>query len=110
MHSTVVIVLLDRYKVPRIKFLLEPWPDQSKKSFRHPVIYRKGISEALVNVLRPLDLWVVYRTAPWKRTLSSGIKDKVPERLKKGVVYSVPCCDCNSVYIGETQRNLETWL
>ena len=29
---------------------------------------------------------------------------------KKGVVYSIPCMDCNSVYVGETGRNLEKRL
>ncbi len=29
---------------------------------------------------------------------------------KKGFVYSIPCMDCNSVYVGETGRNLEKRL
>ncbi len=29
---------------------------------------------------------------------------------KKGVVYSIPCMDCNSVYVGVTGRNLEKIL
>ena len=74
------------------------------------VPYMRGMSEAIANVLRPLDLRVAHRAAQWKWTLCSGIKDKVPEHLQKGVVYSVPCYDCNSVYIGETLRNLETRL
>ena len=34
-------------------------------------------------------------------------KDPQPEWKKKGVVYQVPCAECESVYIGETGRTLE---
>ena len=34
-------------------------------------------------------------------------KDKVPKEEKAGVVYHVKCKDCNSHYIGETERKLK---
>ena len=38
------------------------------------------------------------------------VKSKIPQDQKKGVVYEVPCADCNSIYIGQTGRNLEMRL
>ena len=38
------------------------------------------------------------------------VKSKIPEERKREVVYKVPCKDCNSVYVGETKRNLKTRL
>ena len=38
------------------------------------------------------------------------VKDPRPPLLKKGVVYRVPCMDCNRSYIGETGKNLKKRL
>ena len=42
--------------------------------------------------------------------MCTGLKDSIPERLRKGVIYCVPCGQCNRVYIGETLRNLDERL
>ena len=38
------------------------------------------------------------------------VKQPTPELDKKGVVYEVPCGECNHVYIGETGRTLRKRL
>ena len=38
------------------------------------------------------------------------VKSARPQNLKKGVVYEVPCADCDYVYVGETGRSLEMRL
>ena len=38
------------------------------------------------------------------------VKQLTPELDKKGVVYEVPCGECNHVYIGETGRTLRKRL
>ena len=35
-------------------------------------------------------------------------KDKVEKQKKAGVVYEIPCSQCEKVYIGETGRQLGT--
>ena len=38
------------------------------------------------------------------------VKSPVPEERKKGVVYQVPCKDCDEVYTGESKRTLKVRL
>ena len=38
------------------------------------------------------------------------VKEPTPELKKKGVVYEVPCSDCDHMNIGETGRTLEKRL
>ena len=38
------------------------------------------------------------------------MKNRVPEEKRTGVVYEVPCHDCDHVYIGETGRTLKKRL
>ena len=38
------------------------------------------------------------------------VKEPMPELKRKGVVYEVPCNDCDHVYIGKTGRTLEKRL
>ena len=40
----------------------------------------------------------------------SASEAALEDRKKKGVVYEVPCQDCECVYIGETSRGLEKRL
>ena len=35
------------------------------------------------------------------------LKDPVPEKQRKGVVYSIPCGECPRMYIGQTGRTLD---
>ena len=72
--------------------------------------YVRGMSEAIPNILRPLGLTVAHRSSPWKWALCEGIKDQIPDHLKRGVVYCVPCRECEAVYVGETMRNLAVRL
>ena len=74
------------------------------------ILYVQGMSEAITTVLRPLGIRVAHRASRWKWHVCTGIKDEVPPEKRKGVVYKVPCKDCNAVYVGETLCTLPTWL
>ena len=74
------------------------------------VPYVRGMSEAIGKTLRPLGIGVAHRASPWKWTLCAGLKGSIPEKSRKGVIYRVPCKDCDAVYFGETLRNLEERL
>ena len=72
--------------------------------------YLQDMSDAVANVLRPLGIKVAHRAKAWKWSLGSGLKDKIVPEKKKGVVYCVPCHDCNAIYVGDTLRNLKARL
>ena len=61
--------------------------------------YVRGKSEAIGKTLRPLGIGVAHRASPWKWTLCAGLKDSIPEKSRKGVIYKVPCKECDAVYI-----------
>ena len=44
------------------------------------------------------------------RSMLVNPKDKTPVTKKCGVVYHIPCQDCDQYYIGETSRSLGTRL
>ena len=69
--------------------------------------YIRGLSEAIRRVLTPLGVKVVFRPLRTLRQMLVRPKDPVPIEERKGVVYSIPCVECSSVYIGQTGRSLK---
>ena len=41
------------------------------------------------------------------RQLLTKVKTPIPLNMKKGVIYEIPCLDCDTLYIGETGRCLK---
>ena len=70
------------------------------------VPYISGVSEAIKRVLRPLGLELCHRPEKWQWSLCNRLKDKTPTNKKKGVVYEIPCGDCELTYVGETPRTV----
>ena len=67
------------------------------------VPYIKGISGKLERVCAPLGIRVVFKTMNTLRRSLVHVKTKLPSD-KKDVVYTVPCKDCSSIYVGETMQ------
>ena len=63
--------------------------------------------EAIRRILDPLGVKVVFRPLRTLRQMLVRPKDPVPVDERKGVVYSIPCVECSSVYIGQTGRSLK---
>ncbi len=70
----------------------------------------KGISEKIEQICSPLNIKVNFQSLTTLRKLLVHVKQATPMEKKKGVVYSIPCMDCDSVYVSETGRNLEKRL
>ena len=73
------------------------------------VPYIQHITEPIQRVCRKLGVKIVFRTPHTLRQQLVKLKTARP-KLKKNVIYKVPCLDCTSVYIGETGRCLQVRL
>ena len=65
------------------------------------------MSERIRKACEKYNLKVVFKSGPTLHSLLTRVKDPLPEEKLAGVVYQIPC-QCGKVYVGETQRRLET--
>ena len=78
----------------------------SPPSARVTIPYVQGQSEAIRHVLQGLNIQTSFAPATSLRKSLSHPQDSVPSSNKSGVVYQIPCANCNKSYIGQTGRNL----
>ncbi|XP_049267386.1 uncharacterized protein LOC125756556 [Rhipicephalus sanguineus] len=89
------------------KSLAHPTPNDSQqhndkgRRKRIPVPYVPGIS-GLSRILRGYEVDVAHVPTRKLRQAVGKVKDKLDKEKFPGVVYRIPCADCNQVYIGET--------
>ena len=72
--------------------------------------YIQGVSERIDRGCRQLGFRVVFKSGHKLGQSLMRAKTAVKDEVKKGVVYEVPCGECEQVYIGETGRNLREKL
>ena len=83
--------------------------DRDRKKLTTVVMpFVDGVSQPIQRVLKPLDVRVVGKPAPWKWSLQHAIKDRSNRNDQAGVVYRLRCNDCEKVYIGETGRTVDS--
>ena len=75
-----------------------------------PPPYIRGTSETIARILQPYNIRVAHKPITTLRRLLTNVKDKDKPEDRQGAVYKNKCCDCQASYIGETGRNLSTWL
>ena len=66
--------------------------------------YVRHLSEEIQRLCRDLDIRVVFRPCNTLRQLLTKVKTPTPNEKNAGVIYEIPCLDCETVYIGETGR------
>ena len=74
------------------------------------VPYVRGLSEKIANVCRSIkgvNMRAVFKPCRTIRQMLVRVKNRIPEDRRKGVIYEIPCQDCEKVYIGETGRTLK---
>ena len=72
--------------------------------------YIKGCSERISRVLKRFNIKSYYKPLNKLSKIFGLPKDPVEQNKKCGVVYEVPCGDCEKVYVGQTGNSLETRL
>ena len=81
-------------------------PTDTQPSAKMILPYIQGQSEAIRRVLRGLDIKTSFTPARTLRQILSHPKDRVEPSEKTGVVYQIPCADCDKSYVGQTGRTL----
>ena len=82
---------------------------ESNKKLLFPP-YIRGVSEKIERICFPHDVKVISKSQDTLRQSLMKVKATRPEEKRRGVVYEVPCRDCNSVYVRETGWSLEIRL
>ena len=74
------------------------------------VPYVRGLSEKIDNVcwsIKGVNMRAVFKPCRTIRQMLVRVKNGIPEDRRKGVIYEIPCKDCEKLYIGETGRTLK---
>ena len=82
-------------------------PDDEEPQPVVTIPYVSGVSEWIRKASEKFNLKVVFKSSPTLRSLLTSVKDPLPMEKLARVVYQIPC-QCGKVYVGETQRRLET--
>ena len=77
-----------------------------KPSAKVTLPYVQGQSEAIRRILQKLNITTSFKPVTTLRQILSHPKDPIPTLNKTGVVYRIPCADCDGSYVGQTGRTL----
>ena len=84
-------------------------PDEQPRATIY-IPYVSGLSEDIRGVCRKHHIKTVYKTPFALHHQLMRVKDTDPLEKRAGVIYQLPCSECEFSYIGETKRPLETCL
>ena len=69
--------------------------------------YVQGLSEKIQIVCLKLKVRTIFKSSGTLRSVLTKVRTKIPELKMKGVVYKVPCQECEASCIGKTGRSLQ---
>ena len=82
---------------------------QEKNLFFTSLSYIKDITPKLARILNYDNNFKIANKAVLTiNRVYSNVKDKTPLRFRSDVVYSIPCLECDNIYIGQTQRPISS--
>ena len=80
-------------------------PEELQKTLCTP--YVRSLSEKLERILAPLGIHSFFTSARTLKQTLMRVKVHLPDNKRRGVVYQIPCNNCDHVYTGESKRTLK---
>ena len=68
--------------------------------------YIKGITDAIQRMFKKQNIASAVKPYTTMRKILVHPKDQIQKEHKCGIVYKVPCKNCDKTYVGETGRQL----
>ncbi|CAN7978019.1 unnamed protein product, partial [Ixodes persulcatus] len=81
-----------------------PTSKNKNTSSRMCVPYLHGTSEVLARVLRPYGIAVTHKPVSTLGHFLPLPKDRPPKEKAQGLIYQIPCAECDASYVGETKN------
>ena len=72
-----------------------------KESYKPLFCHTSSVSEKIERLCHPLGVRAIFKSQNTLRQMLMKVKSTRPAEQRKGVIYEVPCADCDSVYVGE---------
>ena len=72
------------------------------------VPYIRGVSDKVKRILQDHNVKVAFKPAQKLGDVMLKTKDGIPVEKQTGVIYFIPCADCDVHYVGETGRAFQT--
>ena len=85
-----------------------PTSEREKPLTSITIPYIQGLSEKIRHALAAHNIRTSFKVFGTLRQHLSRPKDTIDPPMRSGVVYSIPCANCNYTYIGETGCHLST--
>jgi hypothetical protein len=99
-------------EIPAPKPKTKPPTTSGPKPFRPTAVipYISDLSERLQRIYQKYGITTIHKPRNTIKDFLVHPKDKTPTIKKCGVLYKIPCNNCNEFYVGETARPLEKRL
>lgn len=94
-----------RQKLLRETTSLLPFDKEKRRIF---LPYDKNLTRGLENVFNRFNCNIIYTAANQLRNLLGNTKDKIMDPNQKSGIYEIKCTDCDSYYVGQSRRSIET--
>ncbi|KAK9878610.1 hypothetical protein WA026_022871 [Henosepilachna vigintioctopunctata] len=69
--------------------------------------YVTHLTPKVINILKPFNVQIAHQPQNQIRQLYTNLKSKIPIDKRSHLVYSIPCKNCDKVYIGRTAQRLQ---
>lgn len=73
-----------------------------------PLPYIEGLTHKIIHIFKPIrNIKIAQYNLITNRCNFTNLKDKIQQGCQSGLVYLIPCNNCDSVYIGQTAQHLD---